>query len=338
MKSVKKVFSNGLVLFNRQFKESITCAVTAVLVLNISFAYAEDVIVDQPAKNEKIAASVNGVKIAMSALAPQVKEKLRNYKKYGMDQSNGDMQKFMRKQVLERLITVELLYQEAKNINIDDLDAQVSEALSKMEENQNKKEQQYDKKKMREVVTKKILIDEYLRQKKIKDQEVREEEILAYYKNNKQAFQLEERVRSRHILVSVANDAVAEKKSAANSKIKEALRLLQDGKEFADVAKDYSDCNTASAGGELGYHERGYMPKEYDDVAFSLEAGELSGIIETQHGYHIAEVLDHQQKGVQPYEEVKDFIAKYLKIENQKKAMGDHVSALRKKAKIDIYF
>jgi peptidyl-prolyl cis-trans isomerase C len=337
MKSERQTVRSEFFIMSRYLKEYIPHVIGGVLALNMSFLCADGLAVEKPTDSKNIAASVNGVPIVMSALTPQVDVNLKKYKKYGMGHGDKEMQTYLKKQALERLINTELLYQEAKKIKIEDLEERITESLSKIDEKQ-KNSEKYNKRKMRETLTKQIVIDEYLAQQKLIGVKVPEEEIMAYYTENKEAFRQEERIRSRHVLASVtSDDPKLDEKKAAYNKITEAQKLLQEGKPFADVAKEYSDCNSASNGGELGYHEKGYMPKAYDGVAFSLEPEKLSDIIETEHGYHIIEVLDHKPAGIQPYEEVKDFVTRYLKIQHRKKAMEDHISALRKKAKIDIY-
>lgn len=102
----------------------------------------------------------------------------------------------------------------------------------------------------------------------------------------------EEQVRAAHILVSVAADASDEDKTAARAKIDAALKEVQDGKDFAEVAKTVSDDSSAGDGGDLGWFGRGRMVAEFEEAAFSLEAGQVSDVIETQFGYHIIKVLE----------------------------------------------
>jgi len=307
-----------------------------ILALNISIGHAESQKVKETSETQTLAASVNGVPIKLDELAPQVHVDLRKYKKYGIRPQDDDLLKALRMQALEKLISVELIYQEARKLKIDNLDERVSEKLSEIQE-QNGEHEGFDEKKTRDTLTKNILIDEYLIRNKLKNTEPPESEVKAYYEENRKAFTRNESVRTRHILTSMAADATPEEKVATRKKIEEARKLILDGKPFDEIAKTYSDCNSASGGGELGYQERGYMPQAFDEIAFSLETGKLSGIIETEFGYHILEVLDHKSAGIQPYEEVKDFIGRYLKIQLTKTAMDGHISALRKNAKIDIY-
>jgi len=338
MKCVKTTSRNRVFTLKRFILEyAPLLLVGGMLALNISMGHTEEgQDSEKPAEAKTMAASVNGVPIGLEELAPQVDTGLRRYRKYGVQKQNADLLKAMRMQALEKLISVELLYQEASKLKVDDLQQRVDKRLNELKD-KSEEQEDFDEAKIRRILNKQILIDEYLVRNNLKDSEVPENDIKAYYEKNKEAFKRKETIRTRHVLVSVAEDAKPEEKAAARKKIEEARKLILDGKPFDEVAKEYSDCNSAQAGGELGYQERGYMPKAFDDVAFSLEKDKLSDVVETKFGFHILEVLDHKTAGIQSYEEVRDFVAKYLNIEHRKKIMSEHLSALRKKAKVDIY-
>ena len=328
---------HGVTFIKRRFAfRSALAALACILSLNISSSHADSSESDNTDKAQDLAATVNGVPIKLSELGPLVDADLKKYRKYGIRRQDDDLLKAMQKQTLEKLITVELLYQEARKAKIENLDQRITERLNKIKE-QNAGHSDMDEASVRERLAKQILIEEYLVKNKLKDAEPPESDVKAYYDEHKDSFEQKESVRTRHILASVAADASPNEKAAAREKIAEARKLILEGKPFDEIAIKYSDCSSASGGGELGYQERGYMPKAFDEVAFSLETGKLSDIIETEFGFHILEVLDHKPAGIQPYEEVKDFISKYLKIQHSKKAMNAHISALRTKAKVDIY-
>ncbi len=90
-----------------------------------------------------------------------------------------------------------------------------------------------------------------------------------------------EQVHARHILLSSEAEAM------------EVLVKLHTGEGFGDLAKRYSqDKASSDDGGDLGYFPRGVMPIEIEAVAFALSPGQLSGIVQTDFGFHILEVLE----------------------------------------------
>ena len=83
------------------------------------------------------------------------------------------------------------------------------------------------------------------------------------------------KVKASHILV---------KKQSEASRI---LDELQNGADFAELARKHSMCPSGKRGGNLGFFTRGQMVKEFEKVAFSLAKGEMSDIVKTEFGYHI---------------------------------------------------
>lgn len=99
-------------------------------------------------------------------------------------------------------------------------------------------------------------------------------------------------IRASHILVSYAGaprtEAVRTKEEAA-SLAEAILGRIEAGEDFEDLARRFSDCPTARNEncGDLGFFDRGKMVKPFEDAAFALKVGEVSGIVETTFGYHI---------------------------------------------------
>jgi len=139
------------------------------------------------------------------------------------------------------------------------------------------------------------------------------EEIDEYYKNFSEEFWEPRKVHARHILIKVNPSAKPEEKKEAEKKAKEILSLIKGGKPFERVALMYSqDQATAKEGGDLGFFPRGQMIKEFDEVAFNLKPGEVSGVVETKFGFHIIKVEEIKEERTKPLQEVKEEIREKL--------------------------
>ena len=79
------------------------------------------------------------------------------------------------------------------------------------------------------------------------------------------------------------------------------------------------------------------MPRAFDKVAFAMEKGAVSEVVKTKFGYHIIKLSDKKSAGVAPYEEVRDFIEKFLQQQESEKKRAAHIAELKKKAKIEIF-
>lgn len=97
-------------------------------------------------------------------------------------------------------------------------------------------------------------------------------------------------VRASHILLmyqgSERSTATRTKETAA-SEIQDIKNKLDDGAEFAALARECSDCPSARQGGDLGKFGRGQMVGAFEKAAFGLEVGETSGVVETPFGFHL---------------------------------------------------
>lgn len=92
-----------------------------------------------------------------------------------------------------------------------------------------------------------------------------------------------EQIRASHILVSTDG----KDKETARKEIDAIHAEIAGGADFAEIAKDKSDCPSGSGGGDLGSFGRGMMVPEFEQAAFALEPGALSDVVETDFGYHV---------------------------------------------------
>jgi peptidyl-prolyl cis-trans isomerase C len=284
-----------------------------------------------------VAARVNGAPIYEDELAPEMKKAFRKYQKFGRKEPTPELSEVLWKRALDKLISVELLYQAAgKGLDIPGIEERIDKQFQTLQSRQGSQHESWNESEWKESIRKNIYIKQYLKSAGVVDPEVPEAEIKEYWEEHKNSFTRDELVHVRHILVLVAEGATPEDKAKAREKIDQARREILGGKRFAQTAKEYSEDNIASAGGDLGYIKRGYMPKEFDEVAFKLRKNTLSDVVLTRHGYHIVEVLDKQPAGVTPYDEIRDFIGRYLKNELARLKQDAVIKSLRAKAKIEL--
>ena len=189
---------------------------------------------------------------------------------------------------------------------------------------------------LRESLRARVRLDDYLKEQGVLEPEIPEERIREMYDADPDSFSTDETVRVSHILIAVDKNAGAEEKERVRQKMEQIRTEILEGKDFAAMAKEHSTCSSASNGGDLGDIEKGFMPAEFDAVAFALEKDAVSEVVETQFGFHIIKLFDKGPGGVVPYEQMRAFLKKYLQDEESKKRLEAHIAELRKKAEIEI--
>ena len=153
-------------------------------------------------------------------------------------------------------------------------------------------------------------------------------DIKKFYDDNPTHFRSEAQVRVSHIFIAAASDASAADKAAAKTK---AEQLLADVKahpdQFAQIAqKNSQDAPSAAKGGDLGFITRGSTAggKAFDDAAFALKQGDVSGVVQSDLGFHILKATEVKPSVVKPFADVKDQIAVQLKQQYAAKAFTDN--------------
>ncbi|NLK72740.1 MAG: peptidylprolyl isomerase [Clostridiales bacterium] len=166
-------------------------------------------------------------------------------------------------------------------------------------------------------------LKEYYIQKILDSVEVKEDDIKAYFDENKGAFEAYEAIRARHILVD------------SEEKANEILDEIKSGKSFEEAAFEYSKCPSKDNGGDLGFFERGSMVLEFEKAAFDLEEGEMSGAVKTQFGYHIIK-LEERRNQEMSYEEMKNQIRQFLIQKERSSVFNQLAMKLKEKYSVDV--
>jgi peptidyl-prolyl cis-trans isomerase C len=161
------------------------------------------------------------------------------------------------------------------------------------------------------------------------------EEMKAYYDSNPEDFRQPEQIQASHILVQLAQTDTDAQKAEKRARAGKILADLKGGADFAQTASQFSDCPSKRDGGNLGYFRRGQMVPAFETAAFALKVGEMSGVVETNFGYHIIKLTDHKPARDVSFEEAQRDISGYLTDQAKQQAIGSYLQTLRGAAQIE---
>lgn len=246
-----------------------------------------------------------------------------------------------KEQILEKLIEDEVLSQEASKagLKVDEKEiaSQLENFKKQIETNKDYKEYLEKNGISDDFIKKQMEIDNLLTKLRVdydEKNQIPEEKIKKYYQENQAEFTMDE-VRASHILFKTVDDnrlpLDETAKEAVKTKAQEILDRVKAGEDFAKLAKEHSeDPGSAENGGDLNFFPRGQMVKPFEDAAFSMEVGQISGLVESNFGYHIIKVTDKKNE-TSTFEEVQDRIKSTLMDE----AYQNYIEELKAKTKIE---
>ena len=243
---------------------------------------------------EDVVATVNGTPITFTMVEAKIEKLPQYYQTFAVDH---------KKEIVNEMVVEELLYNEARKRKVD-RDPEIKELISD--------------------ATKKILIAKIVEDEAKNSMPVSEDDVTAYYEDNKEKYIVPEMIRASHILTSTEEEA------------EKARGELDRGVEFAAVAQEYSKDLTKDRGGDLGYFSKEQMIPEFEKAAFSLNIGQISPIIKTRFGHHIILLTDRKPAVYQGFDEVKDTIRTSIIRERQRQSFDDFTKKLKEKAKISV--
>ncbi len=126
----------------------------------------------------------------------------------------------------------------------------------------------------------------------------------AYFEQHRAEFRRDAKVKARHLLLKVADNAPAAESDAVRKEAEELYARAKKGEDFAALARKYSqDPGSAKSGGDLGWFGRGQMVPEFEAAAFSMEKGDLSAPVRTKFGYHLIKLEQSIPGGEMRFEE-----------------------------------
>lgn len=247
--------------------------------------------------------------------------------------------------VLDRMIRELLMKQEAERLNIVVSDADVDTYIDEILNSRNmtrrgllkelsQENTSYDeyRESVRRDAMKARLIGREIRAKV----NVSEENIGAYYKEHRDLYEGKEAVRIQQIYTAVPresdDDARKERKALAEA----IYEQFKAGESFETLARQHSQGAQDRTGGDMGFIEKGMILPEVETVAFGLDRGQVSGVIESPAGFHIIKVLDKRGAGLKPLEEVRQEIIETIAEKRMEERFQEWLEDLKEKSFIEV--
>jgi peptidyl-prolyl cis-trans isomerase C len=160
------------------------------------------------------------------------------------------------------------------------------------------------------------------------------EEVQTFYNQNPQMFQRPDMVRARHIMMRIGQGADQAEKDAAKARVETARKRVVAGEDFAAVAREVSEDRTAANGGDLGFFAQDSMVPALANVAFALDVGKISGVVETQFGYHVVKVEEKRPASTVSFDEAKEPLEQMLRENKAGEKAAEVIAALTEAATI----
>ncbi len=320
-------------------KSSITVSIVMLLILFPAFAFSAS------AHTDRVVAVVNDDVITLSELNKSFIPILERIKSDPRTRDDPRMLNEGKRFVLDRMINNLIMKQEAEQLNIvveeEDIDAYIDDMLKNR--NMTRKELleglaeegttvEEHRETIRREILKSILVGREIRARV----SVSDEDIGDYYREHRERYEGKQAVRIQQLLAAVPRDADDETRQSVRARAEKIRAMLASGESFDAMVAHYSDGPEAQAGGDLGFIEKGMILPDVEEVAFSLEKGAISDIIESPAGFHIIRVIDRRGAGLKPLEEVRQEIIDEIAGERMEQRFQNWLEDLRAKAYVEI--
>lgn len=284
-------------------------------------------------KEKEYAAIINDVPITRQELATELDRiKQRFYSASSMPDQQASQ---IEGEIMEIMIGGELLYQASKKENIQVTEKEIKEQMAKS------KKDYPDTDKFKNTFTeddirKKIATEKFINKTFAETTTISDEQGRKYYETNLADFTKPEQVLVSNILLKVKDDASKEDKDKAMAKLKGIQKELENGGDFAALAKKYSEDASGPSGGMMGFVLRGQTEKAFEEAAFGLDP-DKTAIVATKAGLHLIKATDKKPTEVIPYEDVAEKLKNFLKQQAIQKKIDAFIKDERKKAKVELF-
>jgi peptidyl-prolyl cis-trans isomerase C len=176
----------------------------------------------------------------------------------------------------------------------------------------------------KERLRKRLLVEKVIQKDLLIEVSATPQEIKDYYDKHWKEWSHGEEIRARHLLVQSEDEA------------KKIMEQLQNGDDFAVLARLHSVAPEAQYGGDMGYVVRGQLPGYLEEPLFDLEPGTVSPVVKTPYGFHIFQVIEKREAGKPKIEECIERIKQDIQKERLGAAYGSWLARLRSRYNIEI--
>ena len=293
-----------------------------------------------PAQLPDVVARVNGEAVSRA----EFERAIKNVEARAGRQVPPEQRDQVYRGVLDQLVTFHLLQQEVKARQVSVTDQEVDARIEQVRK-QFPGEEEFKKAlasqgmtldQLRKDTRSELGVSKMVEQAVTPQVKIEEGAVKDFYDKNPSQFQQPEGYRASHILIRVEPNATEAQKKEARATIDAILKQLQGGADFATLAKAKSQDGSASNGGDLNVFRKGQMVEPFQKAVESLKVGEISGVVETQFGYHVIKLTDKQPARTVPLAEVSTRIGQYLTMRAQQEKANEFVQGLKSKSKIEI--
>jgi parvulin-like peptidyl-prolyl isomerase len=294
--------------------------------------------------SEPLVAKVNGTGIPRVELDNNV-EAYRKRQGLSLGAIGGPRQyRELKQKVLDVLIDQELLWQEAGRKKLLVSDAEVKKALKTMRDSQPSEEAYlgkletagFNEESFSQDLKRRMSVIRLIKEDVARDIKVSDEEIHTFYMARPERFKQPEEIHLRHVLVKLEAKGDEKAEQAAKAKIESVLAEAKADADFAELARKHSEGPSASMGGDLGFISKGQTTPPFEQAAFDLEPGEISGVVKTSYGFHIIKVEERRGGDDITEKAAAEGIRNLLTSQKTNEAIKQRVKSLRAQGDVEI--
>ncbi len=295
---------------------------------------------------DEIIIEVNGARFTRSQLDTELNKRLSSAKKQVPAGRLQEAKASIRGQLVNDFVARTLLAGEVKRLQIKVSEPEMAEAMEQLKNSlppgitleELIKKNQTSEAKMRDEIGLGIKINKLVMTELAGKNKPTEKEIYTFYEEHKDKFKTGESVHVRHILVAVNSEDDDKVRAEKKGKAEVLRKQLTEGADFAEIASKNSDCPSRQAGGDLGLLYRGQSVQPFENAAFSQQINVIGPLVETEYGYHIIQVLEHNQpQPVALDKKIRQEIASLIEQRKKQETFEDIMKKLKAKATIIVH-